>query len=216
MSDTHMQHRGIAYKYPDAFPSGDVLIHCGDWSGYGELSELIDFTRWIERLDYSEKIVVAGNHDLWTESNQEETRKILLKSDITYLQDESYVLKNGMLLYGSPWTPAFMNWGFMKDQHELVEVWKKVSDTVDILVTHGPPYQIMDRVFRGVNIGDRALRDRIEELENLKYHFFGHSHEGYGHTEYTTHKGNSIQMYNIAVVDINMVLVRSPIHLEVE
>jgi hypothetical protein len=45
-------------------PKGDVLIHCGDLTNQGSLSELTKQVQWLEKADFECKIVVAGNHDL--------------------------------------------------------------------------------------------------------------------------------------------------------
>lgn len=37
-------------------------------------------------------------------------------------------------------TPKFCNWAFMKARGDPIqEVWSKIPDGIDILVTHGPP-----------------------------------------------------------------------------
>ena len=65
MSDTHNLHEQIE-KNLSEIPSGDVFIHAGDISRYGELKELKKFTNWIKKLNdkFKYKIVIAGNRDL--------------------------------------------------------------------------------------------------------------------------------------------------------
>jgi len=37
-------------------------------------------------------------------------------------------------------TPEFCEWGFMKARGEPIqEIWNKIPDQTDILITHGPP-----------------------------------------------------------------------------
>jgi predicted phosphodiesterase len=57
ISDTHN-----ASPLTGAFklPKGDVLIHAGDISNQGSLSELQRTVEWIEKADFEAKIVVAG------------------------------------------------------------------------------------------------------------------------------------------------------------
>lgn len=61
VSDTHgyTPQQG-AFK----LPKGDVLIHAGDLSNQGSLSELQRTVGWIENSDFEVKIVIAGllNH----------------------------------------------------------------------------------------------------------------------------------------------------------
>lgn len=58
VSDTHN-----ASPLNGAFklPRGDVLIHAGDLTNQGSLSELRRTVDWIEKADFEVKIVVAGN-----------------------------------------------------------------------------------------------------------------------------------------------------------
>ncbi|KAK3952160.1 Metallo-dependent phosphatase-like protein [Pseudoneurospora amorphoporcata] len=44
-------------------PKGDVLIHAGDLTNQGSLSELTKAIQWLEKADFEAKIVIAGNHD---------------------------------------------------------------------------------------------------------------------------------------------------------
>jgi Icc-related predicted phosphoesterase len=48
-----------------------------------------------------------------------------------------------------------------------------------ILVTHSPPYGILDRSHGGRHIGSRAVR-RLAGPENVRLHLFGHVHEDFG------------------------------------
>ena len=59
ISDTHN-----ASPLTGAFklPKGDVLIHAGDMSNQGSLSELSRTVEWMERVDFEAKIVVAGTY----------------------------------------------------------------------------------------------------------------------------------------------------------
>lgn len=41
-------------------PKGDVMIHAGDLTNQGTLSELQRTIDWIEQADYEAKIVIAG------------------------------------------------------------------------------------------------------------------------------------------------------------
>lgn len=52
ISDTHNQ--------TPKLPAGDVLIHAGDLTNQGSLSELQKTVGWLERADFEVKIVVAG------------------------------------------------------------------------------------------------------------------------------------------------------------
>lgn len=53
ISDTHNQ--------TPKLPQGDVLIHAGDLSNQGSISELRKTVAWLEKAEFEVKIVVAGN-----------------------------------------------------------------------------------------------------------------------------------------------------------
>jgi predicted phosphodiesterase len=41
-------------------PKGDVLIHAGDLTNQGSISELRKTVDWLEKADFEAKIVIAG------------------------------------------------------------------------------------------------------------------------------------------------------------
>jgi predicted phosphodiesterase len=63
ISDTHGNHR----KLSENLPSGDVLIHGGDFTRFGNINDVEDFNRWLSEMKiqngYQYVIVVNGNHE---------------------------------------------------------------------------------------------------------------------------------------------------------
>jgi len=55
----------------------------------------------------------------------------------------------------------------------------KIPADTEILLSHGPPYGILDKTRGGVNAGCHALLKRISEVKPLVSQF-GHIHETYG------------------------------------
>lgn len=47
------------------------------------------------------------------------------------------------------------------------------------MITHGPPYGILDRTFKGANVGSKELRS-VSLNRKPRYHIFGHIHEAQG------------------------------------
>ena len=175
ISDTHSLHRQI----PD-IPDGDLLIHAGDSLGQGSLENVEEFNDWLGSLPHRHKIVIAGNHDRAFEDMPEEARAAL--SNAIYLEDSGVHIE-GLYFWGAPWTPAFMDGAFMLDRGEpLFAQWQLIPEKTDVLITHGPPRNIGDRIsagYRQQNVGCLDLLERIDQLR-LKAHVFGHIHEGYG------------------------------------
>lgn len=181
ISDTHTMHEEL-----NGMPeSGDILIHCGDLSGHSYPSELEEFNLWLSKLNYRHKIVIPGNHDRIFEKNEAQARALL--SEATVLIDQSIEVE-GIKIYGSPWTPKFGHWSFMRPISELKEKWENIPSDLDILVTHGPPETILDEVMDYVpHLGGYEVRHtgcpnlfkKVMETKP-KYHIFGHIHEGHG------------------------------------
>jgi Icc-related predicted phosphoesterase len=182
LSDTHNAHDEIQ------IPAGDILIHAGDATNQGTIEEIAQFSGWFKKLPHKYKIFVAGNHDWLFETNPQSARKLV--EGIIYLQD-SFVEIENLKIYGSPWQPRFFDWAFnLRRGTELAEKWRLIPNDTNVLITHGPPYGILDEAPRGSlpneNVGCEDLRGRIEELvsfDRLKLHIFGHIHFCYGVTE---------------------------------
>lgn len=52
----------------------------------------------------------------------------------------------GYKVFGSPYTPTFFDWAFNLDiGPHLQAVWNEIPDDTDILITHGPPKDILDK-----------------------------------------------------------------------
>jgi Icc-related predicted phosphoesterase len=173
LSDTHARHELMQHPVPD----GDVLIHAGDLTGNGSLEHLARFQRWMEALPHRHKLVIAGNHDHCLEARPRQAEALL--RGCTYLRDSALEI-DGVLFYGSPWQPRFMNMAFNLDPGpELAAVWARIPEQVDVLVTHGPPHGILDCCFDGFHAGCTELERRVAELAPA-LHVFGHIHEGHG------------------------------------
>ncbi len=208
ISDTHGLHQDIGANrrsyngVSPPLPKGDMIIHSGD---LGESkADTRNFLHWFAGLkDYRYKIFIAGNHDRYVEGAPDD---FLSYSNhyrsITYLEDSSVEIE-GLKIYGSPYTRNLPSWAFqVKDGEEAVKHWSKIPDDTDILVTHGPPYGILDEVInlRGRtdrSVGCKSLRERVEEVKP-KLHVFGHIHEGRG-----TELRNGTTFINASMLDEN-------------
>jgi Icc-related predicted phosphoesterase len=58
--------------------------------------------------------------------------------------------------------------------------WKEIPTETDILITHGPPKDILDLCYSKDHAGCEFLREEILNRIKPKYHVFGHIHETYG------------------------------------
>lgn len=172
-SDTHGKHRSLT------LPKGDVLIHAGDVSQSGTKEQVVDFMEWFAGQQHQHKIFIPGNHDFFFEQTGIEEIASLIPSDIIYLNDSGTEI-DGVKFWGSPITPWFNDWAFNRSRGaEIKQYWDLIPHDTEVLITHGPPFGILDQTIRGTRTGCRELLSRITHLKP-KYHIFGHIHEDYG------------------------------------
>jgi Icc-related predicted phosphoesterase len=176
ISDTHTYHNLL-----DVPENVDMVIFSGDCSNprnpYLNKPEVENFLVWYESLPIPVKIFVAGNHDTSIEKNLI-TKLDFASKGIIYLEND-WVIVNNLKIWGSPITPTFGDWAFMKARHKTHDLWQQIPDDTDIVVVHGPPATMLDLSYNRQNelefCGDSALRKRIIDI-NPKLCLFGHIH----------------------------------------
>jgi Icc-related predicted phosphoesterase len=98
---------------------------------------------------------------------------------VVYLLDKMVEI-DGIKIYGSPWQPRFYDWAFNVNRGEAIaKKWELIPENLDILVTHGPPYGMLDDTINGMRVGCEELYKKVVQVKP-KYHIFGHIHFGYG------------------------------------
>lgn len=173
ISDTHNRHAELR------LPEGDVLIHAGDYSMQGHVAETESFLDWFAAQPHRHKIFIAGNHDFIFAKRRKKARA-MVPSSVTYLEDEGVTL-DGLRFWGSPVTPTFNKWAFMHGPFTIGGYWDAIPDDTDVLITHGPPQGVMDRVLPfGEEVGCPQLRAALDSRLRPRLHVFGHIHECYG------------------------------------
>lgn len=170
ISDTHQ-------RFP-VVPDGDVLVHAGDWTWEGEARAVRQFYDWILSLPHKHKVIITGNHDIGIEDNTAPKPP----KEIHYLENSGVVI-DGVKFYGSPITPTFGNWAFMRDRgDEITKYWNMIPNDTDVLITHGPPQGILDKTparWGSINAGCYDLLQAVKRVKP-KLMVFGHIHHGYG------------------------------------
>lgn len=179
ISDTH----GFHGTFPEErFKDIDIVIHSGDCSNwmdpYRNEPEVRSFIDWYSTVPVQHKIFVAGNHDTSIE------RRMVTPADfhaagITYLENASTTI-DGIKFWGSPHTPRFGDWAFMKAREKIGRVWEQIPQDTDVLIVHGPPKSIRDTSYdRHGDLefcGCSALLKACIKLPTLKLVAFGHIH----------------------------------------
>lgn len=174
ISDTEGDHRSVD------LPEGDVLIHAGDVISYGGVKvygsyedQLKDFVTWLSEQPHKHKIFIGGNHDDLLE------RKVLELPDGTYYLENTGIEIDGVKFWGSPNTVSFFGMAFEKEEEELEKIYTEIPEDTDVLITHVPPFGILDENSRGKNCGSKALFSRVLDVLP-KINVFGHVHHSYG------------------------------------
>lgn len=180
ISDTH----GFHAMFPqERFNDIDVVVHSGDCSNWYDVfrnePEVRSFIDWYRNVPVKHKIYVAGNHDTSIERRMV-TPGDFAEAGIIYLENQATII-DGVKFYGSPITPTFGQWAFMKARDKTHKVWQAVPDDTDVLIVHGPPKGVRDLSFdRDGDLemcGDLSLMKRCYTLKDtLKLVCFGHIH----------------------------------------
>jgi hypothetical protein len=101
-------------------------------------------------INLKKSFVLLGNHDF--PFSRSPFAK--LKNAI-YLQNENYEFE-GVKFFGSPQQLPFYG-AFNSPESCLERIYKKCDKDVDVLITHTPPYGVLDESSRGVKIGSKSL-----------------------------------------------------------
>lgn len=179
--------RGARYQGHYVDPSG---IQQKEWLN-------TTFRVWLERTreewlreerDHPVKFIgVWGNHDFVGE------KPFLIPEGLrwTLLQDQEFEFRympvggseqtdvKGLRVWGTPWVPGLPYWAFFADDVKLSEKVALIPEGIDILISHGPPKGVLDRV--GLrSTGSEALLDLTKTPRAPQVVICGHIHEGRG------------------------------------
>ncbi|KAK3067113.1 hypothetical protein LTR53_016213, partial [Teratosphaeriaceae sp. CCFEE 6253] len=154
----------------------------------------------LEQQDLTKEVAefeLSQMHDLWQGPHGR------AKSEgVTFLDEgvHSIRLQNGaqLTVYASPYTPEYQDWGFPygpeEDRFNTPEMslsdatntascpipsFTDIETPIDILISHGPPYQNLSQAVSGIDAGCPHLLRAVMRCRPL-VHCFGHIHEGWG------------------------------------
>lgn len=232
LSDTHGFHAEVE------IPDGDVIVHSGDFTRRGRKLEVERFMKWWIALPHKYKILIVGNHDIcFDDKFDSETdplntgwlynimRPYTKEENNHYLFNTSCEIED-VKFYGSPYTPWFHGdrWAFnLKRGKECEEMWNKIPTDTDVLITHGPPMYVLDKLSRTPlsveeggdpddaevlhgHAGCADLANKVLYEVRPKLHLFGHIHEAYGALE----TAGGITYSNASICDLSYNVVNKP------
>lgn len=173
----------------------------------------VEFREWLGDQPVGECVAIAGNHDwVWDKAA---CLVPSLNANFHYLCDESIEIM-GLKIYGTPQQKWFNNWAFNRIDAQLKKYYANIPEGLDILITHTPPYKILDKVdfpdFKG-HEGCKVLKERLMEMKVLpKINVFGHFHGENGIKEVDYMPGT--KFINCSLVNEEYVMDKKPIYLE--
>ena len=209
ISDTHGH-------YPK-LEGDDLLIVAGDLTARDKPIEYGHFGCWLQRQKYKKKIIIAGNHDNYFQRKGFEFVKDIYGSiNVDYLCDSGTEF-DGLKIWGSPWSLLFEGINpeckaFTGSESDLKKKFDLIPDDIDILITHSPPYGILDWNYEGKNCGSKSLLAKVGLMETPpKLWVCGHIHEAYG--EDLPIRQKSCKMVNASHVNEHYKPVNKPVRV---
>lgn len=201
---------------------GDLLIIAGDLTARDTYDEYNKFFDWLVQQDYKKAIIVAGNHD-----NKLQQGHIPIcsfndygLSEVEYLCDSETEFE-GLKIWGIPWSKRFigmnphcMAFTFFDENWFYDEKVSQIPLDVDILITHSPPYSILDKVVDGYSVGSPSLFNWLKYVCRPRLHIFGHIHEAYGQCEvFPTYNDKMMISVNCSQVNERYQNVNKPVRI---
>lgn len=186
------------HGYYPKLEGGDLLIIAGDLTARDTNKEYEGFFTWLSLQDqYRKKIVISGNHDngMIGIQNSKVPNGIYSGFECCEYLCDSGIEFEGLKIWGSPWSLWFKGinpkcTAFTGNEEDLMKKYSIIPNDIDILITHTPPYGVLDGIYledgSEYPTGSKNLRNLVFDtyyFKKLKHHFFGHIHE-YGGQSY--------------------------------
>lgn len=185
---------------PEMEEPADILLLAGDISPLEIQRDLVKmdkwvdtkFIKWIEQLPVKTVYFTPGNHDFYFERLDYSKLFNIIENcehKLVYLdnkQDMFFKDNEEWTIFGTPYCHMFGRWPFMKDNNELTTLFKEIPETVDIIITHDPPFNLgnSDLILGPApfetsksHVGSIPLGSRLSNV-NYKLCVCGHIHTG--------------------------------------
>ena len=139
------------------------------------------------------------------------------QSKLVYLCDNSVEI-DGIRIYGTPWIADLARWAFYKAEDELAEIYDRIPQRCDILLTHMPPLACdAGRVLQHGNYNTMANYGSLELAEaisarDINYALCGHVHTG---NHFPEPFGCVRNVVNVSLKDENYKVAFKPFNFEI-
>ncbi|CAF3860345.1 unnamed protein product [Rotaria sordida] len=195
VSDTHNNLDRIV------IPNGDVFVHCGDAvNHYTCWRDLPRFNEFVGKLPHKHKLFISGNHCVVLDPKRPDLSQQILEN-MTYIQDQLVDIE-GVSIYGSPWRPRrgriYPSEAFGYDAADIqADIWSKIPENIDILLTHSPPYSVRDYdPSHEERLGCPGLLHEVITRVKPRIHLFGHVHSDWGVSVYKSDENSTLEQSN--------------------
>ena len=172
---------------PDV-PSCDVLVLAGDILPENDQELFIEkyLKPWLNWARVRNIVATGGNHDHKLFKRQSYYQSLDCRLRWSLLIDRSTII-DGLKFHGTPWCLPIGRWAWQAPEYILEKIYAMIPDDVDVLISHTPPYEILDKTdpdpLKGKpseHAGSSALIRRMAKLDKLKLLVCGHIHEARG------------------------------------
>lgn len=192
---------------PCNLPNADLLIIAGDVcpDDQGELfrSGLQQEDWYQDKLEpwlidleskFEYVILTWGNHDFLKP-------KYHSPKHVTIVNEPGLVSIDEFLFYVSPLCLTLSGWNYTANEEMLWWNYRNIPIGVDVVISHGPALDYLDKVKSGEHVGSRALKKAIQR-SRPSYVVCGHIHESFGRKQ-MDHPGTSHRtiFYNVSQRD---------------
>lgn len=174
-------------------PECDVFIIAGDvcpdpprhvWVGGRETRAAwqqywltTKYMEWERTIPAKHIVVIPGNHDWFCNKRGYERQTGWPEDSRAHFLLDEEVSIDGMRIYGTSWVPKCGDWNFQAGESARYQLFQNIPYGLDILVTHGPAFELGDMTWSQEPVGCYSLRRAIESRKP-KHVIFGHIHEG--------------------------------------
>ena len=144
-----------------AVPPCDLLLIAGDLCPAVDQASWLDtrFRDWLRAIPAAHVVATWGNNDFIAERGE------VPDLPCTFLVDE-LISRTGLRIYGTAWTSgvSYQAWALQEEDDVLAGLAGRLPQRLDILLSHVPPFGLLDEDKRGVSNGSRTLLGEIERV----------------------------------------------------
>lgn len=220
LSDTHDVYQDLSMLVE---ADTEIVFITGDLTYKGSNHELKVLLQQLRKLKAKvpHVVVIPGNHEVGCQKRERLWKYCFKRIGVHFLVHESITIE-GINIFGTPWTPWFFGWAYQYYNPSYAsqtvgeylatgqEVWAAVPENTHVILSHGPPANVLDGCRNG-HVGCPDLAARIRELPNVKYSLFGHVHEGYG-----TETIDGVLYSNASIMTGKYKFLNKPIYFDLE